>query len=175
MEWNWSQYQVTYIYRPKEENGIRKRKRIFPIFLSRNCLTEIFYNYSAELCMLPSCTIAANSIIIYIEWYALPKMFNPFALRKAITVCNFGLSECNRVKGAADIFLYTLLLYIPRSMAHKFDRQSHSFAAFWIGSNFTTTRILLELMPWLHIIPWKEFGNFRTFWTRGILKVYKIS
>ena len=25
-------------------------------------------------------------------------MFNPVALRKAKIVCNFGLSECNRVK-----------------------------------------------------------------------------
>ena len=25
-------------------------------------------------------------------------MFNPFALRKAKIVCNFGLSECSRVK-----------------------------------------------------------------------------
>ena len=27
-------------------------------------------------------------------------IFNPFALRKAKSVCNFGLSECNRVKSA---------------------------------------------------------------------------
>ena len=27
---------------------------------------------------------------------------NPFALRKAKIVCNFGLSECNRFKGSRD-------------------------------------------------------------------------
>ena len=31
--------------------------------------------------------------------------FNPIALRKAKIVCNFGLSECNRVKKKAGQFL----------------------------------------------------------------------
>ena len=30
-------------------------------------------------------------------------LFNPIALRKAKTVCNFGLSECNRVKEQKEL------------------------------------------------------------------------
>ena len=42
------------------------------------------------------------------------EQFNPFALRKAKIVCNFGLSECNRVKtfrrAVMDEMLQHLLL-----------------------------------------------------------------
>ena len=36
--------------------------------------------------------------------------FNPIALRKDKIVCNFGLSECNRVKGSYDKQNLTLMV-----------------------------------------------------------------
>ena len=62
-------------------------------------------------------TLFANSILIfgasnvksmYIHVFAT---LNPIALRRAKIVCNFGLSECNRVKKNGvipNVFLYFL-------------------------------------------------------------------
>ena len=47
---------------------------------------------------------------------ATMELFNPFALRKAKIVCNFGLSECKMVKFCIQfwptIFLYTILAFL---------------------------------------------------------------
>ena len=42
---------------------------------------------------VPCCCVAVNA-----GQPASKDIFNPIALRKAKIVCNFGLSECNRVK-----------------------------------------------------------------------------
>ena len=39
-----------------------------------------------------------------------PTDFNPFALRKAKIVYNFGLSECNRSKAGKDLLCLQLML-----------------------------------------------------------------
>ena len=39
---------------------------------------------------------------VHIPFTTIPFNFNPIALRKPKTVCNFGLSECNRVKGKKE-------------------------------------------------------------------------
>ena len=46
--------------------------------------------------------ICAVCKIMYFYWHS-----NPIALRKAKIVCNFGLSECNRVK---SFILFSLIL-----------------------------------------------------------------
>ena len=42
--------------------------------------------------------ISANSL------YLIYSIYNPTALRKAKTVCSFGLSECNRVETLAELY-----------------------------------------------------------------------
>ena len=41
----------------------------------------------------------ASLSILFFHLFLIGVNFNPIELRKAKIVCNFGLSECNRVKG----------------------------------------------------------------------------
>ena len=60
-----------------------------------------------------------NKFELVCKCYSIFVSFNPIALRKAKIVCNFGLSECNRVKGSP--------------VKEKRVHMSHSIRAFDIG------------------------------------------
>ena len=94
-----------------------KRDKIFLVsmsfvnFCASACFSLLAPFFPKEVCVFQELYRMINYLSVFFFECFLPFWcfisFNPVALRKAKIVCNFGLSECNRVK-----LMYCLLIFI---------------------------------------------------------------